>query len=230
MTQPGTPGSQIPAHDLDALARRLRDTERRLSQLESNAIGPNGYVIGDRASIRTIDFDGTSFADPGTAGVYLASEAGVGRLIVNEIYLRDGIIGNDALTNPLESGVFSSDAPGDQAFTTTANTIVHTGTITRPAGFTKALVVVTAVLQGMNPNGGSDYLLGRAYINGNQGPRNFVTADPGVSIAVPCQHAVSLTGLATDVTVQVAGWSSVAAWPSSAFNDAALTGFVVFSR
>ena len=46
VTQPGTPGSSIPARDLDDLVvRRFRDMERRIAQLEANTLGRNGISI-----------------------------------------------------------------------------------------------------------------------------------------------------------------------------------------
>lgn len=47
MTQPGTPGSQIPATDVDALARRLRDLERDIASLKANTLGRNGISVNN---------------------------------------------------------------------------------------------------------------------------------------------------------------------------------------
>ena len=233
MTQPGTPGSQIPAHDLDALARRLRDTERRLSQLESNAIGPNGYVIGDRASIRTIDFDGTSFADPGTAGVYLASEAGVGRLIVNEIYLRDGIVGNDALANPLTT-IAQGQSLQPAAFTTTLTTLVSV-TIAVPAGFTRVTLVSSVIVGGLNPTGGADNLISQINVSGAFSGSSYA-APQGVAAGYSTMNNQTYngtwTGLTGGATFTVAGKASttVAGWASSPLNFVTLNALAIFTR
>lgn len=232
MTQPGTPGGQIPVTDLDGLARRLRDMERKIASLEANTIGPNGYVIGDRASIKTVDFDGTDFAHPGTKGVYLASEAGVGKLIVNDVLLRGGIIGNDALANPLDAGQFTGSAGSTFGLSTTSNTIVYSGTITIPAGFTRANVSAQCVAQGVSVSGSYDFLYARCYIAGSGGPRGVQGATPGATISAPAQHAVALTGLVggATITVAVAAWTGFTAWPGPGGNDAALTATALFRR
>lgn len=49
MTQPGTPGGQIPVRDLDGLARRLRDIEREIALLKANALGRNGITVNNAA-------------------------------------------------------------------------------------------------------------------------------------------------------------------------------------
>lgn len=233
MTQPGTPGGQIPVTDLDGLARRLRDMERDIAELRANTLGVNGIVIGNRGSLRTADFDGTDFAHPGTKGVYLASEAGVGRLVVNDIYLRGGIIGNDALANPLDAEVTSGSAGATIAYTTTSDTIVFTGTpIIVPAGFTDAIVVATGIVTAFNTSASYDFLYSRCFIGGVGGPRGVQGATAGATISVPSQHARKLTGLSggTSLSIQMAGWTQGNVWTGTAGSDAAVTGFAVFSR
>ena len=236
MTQPGTPGGQIPVTDLDGLARRLRDMERDIAELRANTLGVNGIVIGDRGSLRTADFDGTDFAHPGTKGVYLASESGVGKLVVNDILLRGGIIGNDALTSPVTT---TSTAANTQpaTFTTVANTVITSTTITVPAGFTKVTLLCAAIAAGINPGGAADNLWAGIKVSIPGGFSNGSYALPmGVQAGFSTMNAenynVVITGLVGGqvITIQATAWTTVAGWAPSGNNIVTLNATALFTR
>lgn len=234
MTQPGTPGGQIPVNDLDGLARRLRDMERDIAELRANALGVNGIVIGNRGSLRTADFDGTDFAHPGTKGVYLASEAGVGKLVVNDILLRGGIIGNDALANPTVTLVGSASTQ-PVAFTTTVDTVVVSTTLTVPAGFTKVTLTSSFIAAGINPGGSADNLWAGISVTGP-----WVDGSYKLPMGVPAGYStmnienynVVRTGLSGGQVITVNGkaWTQVAGWASSAQNVATINAVGTFTR
>lgn len=230
MTQPGTPGGQIPVNDLDGLARRLRDMERDIAALRANALGVNGIVIGDRGSLRTADFDGTDFAHPGTMGVYLASEAGVGKLVVNDILLRGGIVGNDALANPVAFGAYGGSSVGWAVSTTAA--AVKSGTIAVPSGYTRALVMCNAHASATNTSASYDFLYTSARIDASGGGPLFNLAAPGSQTYSGSSAIRTLTGLApaSSITVACQVNSSVGNWTAAGSNAATVDAIAVFLR
>lgn len=85
MTQPGSPGSQLPPGP-DALVRRMRELEQRLStlehqrSLESATIGKGGLTVQDNGSIRVIDTGGTIWDSDRDLSVPVGWTAQVGGL------------------------------------------------------------------------------------------------------------------------------------------------------
>ena len=146
-----------------SLLRELRRRERQaLRQAQSSSFNRSGVaptaedVTEVSGQMQSADFDGDLAAgDAGTKGWAMNRL----RAAFGELFLRPGSVGNDALTNPV--------APGLVYFTAThtltaATQTVATATITVPAGFTSAVVVVSARAGGTNQNttGGVDGLGG----------------------------------------------------------------------
>lgn len=117
------------------IASILTDVRKRLKKLET-ARPLEKATIG-KGGIRTADFDGTDFAHPGTTGNYFGADG----LVINNVDLRSGIVGDSALANPVAFNVVSQD--WDTLTFTTVN-LEKTVTIAVPSGYTRALVTATA--------------------------------------------------------------------------------------
>lgn len=118
-----------------SLSRRLSDLERLVREMSAAKTLENATV--GQGGIRTANFDGSSFADPGATGNYFGADGAV----LNNLYLRNGIVGDAALANPVAFNVASHD--WDTLTFTIAN-LEKTVAITVPSGYTRALVTATA--------------------------------------------------------------------------------------
>lgn len=122
------------------LLKRIKSLEGR-SPFYNTGVKPNG--VGG--------LDSNNYV-PGVSGFQLAETPEF-----NSIKLRGGIVGNDALANPVDGKVGNIGAGG---FALTASVFVELAgqNITVPAGFTQALVTAGASVFSYNPNttGGSN--------------------------------------------------------------------------
>lgn len=205
------------------LAARLREDREQLRVQGSQAtLARSGMSVTAEAEV-TVDGD---FVVGGTLNV-------TGNTVIGgTLSLPAGIIGNDALANPLAAGVAHADAVGF-SLNKGANATIATATIPVPAGFTRALVTATAAISAFNSTAASDYLYCVAYIQadtvrGWSLPVSVSPSDSGMST----QTATALlTGLSGSFYVKVAGSTANAAWATSTSGNVAnIDATVVFLR
>lgn len=142
------------------LPDRLRALERKVDALSKGAplrnasITEGGLRVGGDGWIKSTDWDGTGVDDPGTMGWALGGPDAAA--IINTLFLRAGIIGNDALTNPVKQA-FASNAQTGFGLSTSFQDFAP-ATITVPPGFNSAVVLSYAALLAQNPSSGPDWL------------------------------------------------------------------------
>lgn len=226
-----------------------------MRQLQANAIGPGGLVVGseygitvvngggvtvddggdivmDGGEIRSADFDGSlNPPSAGTAGWAMGGPQNAA--VLNTLLLKGGIIGNDALANPLRVAQNGNSTTGTPTFTTTP-TGMTSCTITVPAGFTNAILSTDGYAAGLNPLGGPDNLLCRIRVTGGM---TGVSAGTPMGVAAGFstmnRQAFNVQAVVTPgsiITISVEVWTSVGSWPASTLNFATLTAFAVFFR
>ena len=149
----------------------------------------------------------------------------------NDIRLRGGIIGNDALSNPV-SAEFIYDSASNFGLT---NSIGHIKrhSVTVPAGFTSAIVNVTCRIYAINPTAGLDYLYCQTNIAGYNGIAMPlpVSASGGSGFNVS-PFAVLLSGLTPGSTffVDIDGQTAFGAWAADLSNQADVSGSIIWFR
>ena len=174
----------------DDLIAVIQGIQRRLDRLERSR---------SSSFSSSLNFDGDSqTGDPGSRGWALTPD----RLIVGGLVVRDGIIENGALADPVVPQVFAASSPSN---TNGSGTFVAlaTATITVPANCTRALVHTSAAA-GASTNGtGGSFIEAYASISGSSsGPLTvWIATGTGSSVVVP--HAALLTGLTPGGTFQV---------------------------
>ncbi len=220
------------------MIERLRHAEDQIQKLWAansrreplNRLAAGDFIIEDGGTFKTSDFDGTDSAHPGSHGVYIASEDGVGKLVVNDITLRGGIIGNDALANPVTFDQ-SGDYTNTIAFGTSSATVTSC-TITVPAGFTKCMLMTSAIVQGTNIGGAADNLWCQIVVPGvGFSASMFMGVAAGFSTACWNYYNVQVPGLTGGqvLTIQVRGWTQANAWGAGS-NSATVNAAAVFRR
>ena len=131
------------------------DIEARLRRLEqrqpfaSTPIRPQAD-----GTVRSDNFDGDILnGDPGTKGWQLSTDAAA----FGDLYLRGGIIGNDALTNPLEKKRIRNSAT-NYAVPSGSFTQVCSVNATVPDGFTGVMAIANGYnfVRNTNTTGGSN--------------------------------------------------------------------------
>ncbi|SER80032.1 hypothetical protein SAMN05216199_1260 [Pedococcus cremeus] len=193
-----------------------------------------------RASRNGSPFFGTGFHPNGLGGMDSDNyEAGVsgyrfsdnGNAEFNDLTLRGGIIGNDALTSPVVPGVINDSSSGFGIGTAYAN--VFTGSLPVPAGFTSAAISVVARVFALN-NGASgvDYLRIRPVVGSNTGTAVPIAAtNAGGSATAVTPMSVVLTGLSGGtIALAIQALADFNAWPSDSLNRADLSGSVLWFR
>ena len=152
----------------------------------------------------------------------------------NDLRLRGGIIGNDALSNPVEPVAAHADASGFSA--SAAWSTVMTATVTVPAGFTRALILSLATNASvLNGSGSEDWL----YVSANipaygGGLPGYVTSSPNVPAgnygSAYDFRSVVLTGLSGSFTITGQVSTDLGSWGSNASNTANLDASILFLR
>jgi hypothetical protein len=166
MGQPGQAGSQFPGED--AQGRKIKDLERAVQQqAAANPLAtagieavPNGIVVQGSETV-----NGPLVVN-GSMDVAGDAEFTGNMSIAGTLNLPAGIIGNDALSNPLTPLVAHADVT-NFALATGANVEKVRTTITVPAGFTQALIYATASMNAKNYNGVSDSMYLACTVNGS---------------------------------------------------------------
>lgn len=189
--------------------------------------------------------DGSLIVQSGEAksGNYVAGSSGWhldhgGNAEFNDLTIRGGIIGNDALTTPVGVGAIY-DSLTNFALTTTL-TNIRTTNITVPTGFTSAAVSIVVRVFAINPNTtggydtkGGDYLYGQANIRGYNGyALPLAVSGSGGSGTNISPFSTVLTGLTAGSTfnVQIAACTSYAGWAANTSNTAEVSGSVLWFR
>jgi hypothetical protein len=219
MPNPGSLANVLPPGD-DWLRHKLEDLQRQINELKTAQ--PN--------ALASRNFDGTF--NPRAAGTQGWGLTADGDAVFNSLILREGIIGDDALENPVTPYAGHDDA---QNFTiTTVDTAVVSLTVPVPDGFTRALVFATMSMSGFNPAATSaDFLSCKVRINTTgTGPGWFIgnQAQTGTQIATANSSAASLTGLSG--TFDIHGFASTQShtWPAAAGNAVNLDAIALFLR
>jgi hypothetical protein len=210
-----------PQPSLIGRIRKIEDWMRRkdsASPFAFTGMHPNGNGGIDSDNF-VAGVSGYRFADDGNAEF-------------NQLTLRAGIVGNDALTSPVVPGVINAGSSGFAIGTSYAT--VYSGNIAVPAGFTSAAISVVARVFALN-NGSSsvDYLRARPAIAGNTGTGVPVAAtNAGGSATATTPLSVVLSGLTggSNVAVSIQAAADYAAWPSDSLNRADLSGSVLWFR
>lgn len=173
---PGRQNSQEPYADLIA---RLEQMRRELGDLTSSVLKSAGIRVSDQVTTvdRTLAVDGaldvsgllrilasavvsgevkSSNYTPGVSG-WRMTDTG---LEVNDITLRGGIVGNDALANPV---TFGSGWDYEEGYGTPAGSwvTVATTSLTIPAGFTEMQFTAVGAANGLNNNGSTTNMYAR---------------------------------------------------------------------
>jgi hypothetical protein len=152
----------------------------------------------------------------------------------NDIKLRGGIIGDDALENPVAFG-FAGNSTGPFSLTTSPATKA-TATIAIPVGYSRALVHVTANASAQNTTGGTDAIYVAAEISTPGGPGGSggeaLSTTPAAGVASASASAGgSYVGIGTGViTIRCNVHTAFGSWSSAGSNLANVDGTVIFLR
>jgi hypothetical protein len=183
--------------------------------------GTTGDLVADQGNFRSNNY---------VAGVSGWGMKPSGNAEFNDMTIRGGIIGNDALVSPVVPAPILASTSGF-AVTVAPSIIVTTG-LTVPTGITKAVVIVSCWSY-VNNNAGVPVILDlNAVVNGTGTGVSEVTFGTGVAGSIPPSIMSPLvTGLVAGGTLTVQGQlASTMALTASASNRAGLSGAVLWFR
>lgn len=217
----------------DRMAAEIKSLRRQLRK-QANPGNINHSIIGGvGGSMQSGDFDGDPInSDFGTLGWYVGAGDGAGSLAVfNTLDLRNQIIGNDALTNPVSvDGGGSSNLSFAIATSPGYPGVVRTTvTLSPPAWVAKAVVLGIGDATGTNGSGTLGYLCGAVVINGTPGgtqEQGVAAGDTG-TVTVSAMRVLNPSGTLT-VTMNV--FSETSTFGSNANNQANLNVIAVYLR
>lgn len=196
MAQPGLAGSQFPSED--ALVRRIKDLERDVQQLRSaNQLATAGIRAIDGGIVvdGSMDVQGAETVS-GTLAVTGNADFTGNVHIGGTLDLPAGIIGNDALSDPIVPGAYHSDIQ-NISITSGPNVEKLRIDVPVPAGYTRALVSLTATMNMLNNSGATDSAYLGANINGvSPGWAANATAVNGAEVALSNTVTLLVEGLA----------------------------------
>lgn len=217
---------------------RLRALELKVAQLaktnplRSASITEGGLVVGGNGWIHSDNWNGTSQAVPGTVGWALGGP--LGTAIINTLVLRQGIIGNDALTNPITVATAQNwtqgwGLPNPEQTLATASIVV-------PAGFTNAAVLVFVNFSILGTAGSGDSYVrcwaGASHASSVQSgaaSTAFLYADDAITMsAFGVFSFADLNGGTISITARAAALAG--AKPSAPANLAAVGGLALLTR
>jgi hypothetical protein len=218
MGQPGMPGSQFPGED--AMIRRIKDLERQMQQFSAaNVLAtagiqavPDGIVVNGSETVNgPLTINGAA-------------------TITGTLSLPAGIIGNDALSDPV-SPLATHVGTNNFGLATGPNVEQLRATIPVPAGYTQALVFATATMHVWNNNGTQDDAYLAARINGTGiGASSQVTAGPTSGVCLPATGTTLLTSLGSTFYVAALCSSASNAWAVNTNNFINLDVMTIFLR
>jgi len=216
MAQPGLAGSQFPSED--ALVRDMKDIKRDVQQLA--AANPLG-TAGIRAVDGGIVVEGSETVNGplevnGTAHFTGDTNIGGNATISGTLSLPNGIIDNAALAAPVYPAVYHADTQ-NISITSGPNVEILGVDVVVPAGYTQALVSLTATMNMTNNSSSTDLAYLGANINGTSpGWATVVSATVGQSVALSNSVVSLVTGLSGG-TFRLTGRASSGAntWPAA---------------
>jgi hypothetical protein len=222
-------GQGMPANE-SWVADQLRSLQRQITELRA-AQTLNAATVG-AGGLSSSNFDG-SLNPPavGTQGWGLAGGPN-GTIIAGQLILRDGIIGDAALTNPVDAAI--ADATVNGLTFTGSLTSYATESVPVPDGFSRALVMAVATAGMITTAGGSSGLVVQAQIAGTNGDtiESNVPASSFMSVTAP--FALLVTGLPSDgsgtLTVAARAEATTPAVMSAGSGNARVSATVVFLR
>lgn len=211
----------------DWIAAKLADMQAQIDALRTAGNINNAVVSSNGGSVRSADFDGDPLAnDFGTNGWYIGGGAGSGSLAVfNTIDLRSGIIGNDALANPVTVVISAENTTTAWATTTTlANKV--TATLAIPAGFDRAIMFCFGgvVFTDSAPN----RFDARCTIDGDVGSTLINLAN--LTGCTTVFHQLVETGVSGSTITIATQVRSAVATAGAASNQATVAGFAICLR
>ena len=214
--------SKLPESPM-TLSRHLRQQQRQMVRMvNSSAFARSGTTVTAEGVV-TVD---------GELDV-------TGAMVVGgTLSLPAGIVGNDALTSPVVSGIVNFNTTGFSVTTAWSNAVA--ATITVPAGCTQLLATCTAEVYAINPNttggnnsAGGDLLDSRVSLNGSLSASYGLLVD-GLSSATTSTSAGSFTlsGLTPGATLPISAQtkSIFQALGSNAAQKATITATLLWLR
>ena len=199
MTGPLGVGRAVRKQSPDFLVREIADLKRDLRELRQSLGAITGMTFLN-GSIKTNDFNGV--LDPPAAGSngWAVTAAGVG--IFSQLALADGIIGDDALANPVATAVVNNSNGGLNG-SSSAVTVVSAN-IPVPAGFTRAQVLLIGSCGATCNASGGSYIEMAAQIGAAVGHTNAAWIPAGVGNGGTANFGRVVTGLSGgNITVQM---------------------------
>lgn len=165
----------------------------------------------------------------GTATFEGATTIGGNAAITGTLSLPAGIIGNDALTNPIFP-VATHAGANNFGLATGANQQVISTTIIVPTGYSQALVFATATMHAYN-NGVTDDAYLAVQINGpGVGASSQTSVQASQGTTIPATGTTLLSGLGGSFKVTASASSGSHAWAASTINFVNLDVMTIFLR
>lgn len=207
------PGQFNPRGD-DWIGREITDLKRQIRELSAaNPFGPMGIK-------------------PQQGGMVVEGYQTVnGPLtITGSLDLPAGSVPNAALANPIETAT-ASNGVTNYAIDTTA-TVRASVTLTVPAGFTRAIVLTSAVAAGTNSGTTAEYLYASAVVSGVNGGELYTSAAAGIAASLTSPFSPTLTGLTggDTITVGVATRAGTTTWTADPTNQASISATAIFLK
>jgi hypothetical protein len=212
------------AYEFQELKRRVEKLERS-DRSHATSIGAGGLRIRDGGVIRSDDFDGDVAAgNAGSQGWAL----GGGRAVLAELVLADGVIGTDALAEPVAFGGAGNSQLGFSISTTPA--MYATGSIAVPSWADQVLVFCSVNASVRNPRTSIDFAYLRAVIDGVGGGEQFTRYDPDwwANINATAQRIITNPGSSIPVAARMR--TEDGAWSASAGNIVNMEAVAIFRR
>lgn len=209
----------------DWIARKFADLERQLLELKAaNPFSP----MGIRPKKDGTEFDG--FVNVKGAMDVSGDAEFIGNVkIGGTLELPNGVIGNDALTDPLV--VETSGVSQNNFALGTATTTLALGTVAIPAGYTRASVLCLVIAGGQNSTAELDYIYAASSINGVGGGETPQPATAGGYASASANGIRTLTGLnGGTITLGCRVRTQTASWAAGTANFANMNAVVYFSR
>lgn len=230
MTNPGMPANSLPP-DMGSFMRRIQALERAVKMLqgartlENASIGAGGLQVDANGAITLNGGDLLVNGGQAQSGDYAAGAAGWrlgsdGNAEFNNLTLRGGIIGDDALANPISVATGYADVNSTDF--TNAGADYAIGTIAVPSGFSRALVMCSGTAGDTRTSGGATGWMqiqawfGRVGDPAGDTAAQFIsgTAADGSALSLTSVWSNLITGIPDGstlrfgvyVTVQSGGW------------------------
>lgn len=209
MINPGSVAGQMPPGD-DALIRLIQDLRRDVNELKAQDVLRTAGLI----------------AAPNKLTVQGELDVTGPMVVGGTLSLPAGIIGNAALANPVSPSQFYLSTSGTSLPNATWTTVASQ-TLTVPTGFTKVLVIASAITRLTYSGTAPVELDANININGVTGPNGSSANGAYVSATQFSQVVVGLTGGSTFVVLEQA---YVVGTSSYSTNQAVVEGALIWFR